>query len=41
MMKLLWQKNDRFISYQFHPESIGTENSDLFFNFIKRRLKGE
>ena len=39
--EIVMAKNDRFISYQFHPESIGTENSDLFFNFIKRRLKGE
>lgn len=30
----------RLITYQFHPESIGTENSDLFFEIIKKMTLG-
>ena len=29
-----WRKSDRFISYQFHPESVGTKNSLMFFQSL-------
>ena len=33
-----WREGERFISYQFHPESVGTKNQLMFFqsllNFI-------
>lgn len=31
--EILLMKGERFISYQFHPESIGTDDSELFFRF--------
>lgn len=37
--EIVMAKNEKFISFQFHPESIGTQNSALYFDFIKRWLK--
>jgi anthranilate/para-aminobenzoate synthase component II len=29
-----WREGDRFISYQFHPESVGTKNQLMFFQSL-------
>lgn len=35
--EILMAESRDFISYQFHPESVGTDDSLVFFNFIVRR----
>ena len=35
--ELMMARGRGFLSYQFHPESIGTSGNDIFFNVLKRK----
>ena len=34
--EILMSRGENFVTYQFHPESVGTSNSGVFFSFLKK-----
>ncbi len=36
--ELMITYNSRILSYQFHPESVGTDESQIFFQFFKEKF---